>query len=120
MFAAIVVGAEINRFLIYIGQQLVRNLGQANFRVSHGGSAVTINRAEIALPVDHRVANGKILRHAHQRVIDGLIAVRVIFTDYVTHDTRRLLVRTVPVVVELMHGKQHTTMNRFQAVANIR
>src|SRR5690606_30385782 len=36
LFAAIVVGAKINRFLVEVGQQLVGNAGQADFGIAHG------------------------------------------------------------------------------------
>jgi hypothetical protein len=46
--------------------------------------------------------------------------VRVVFTDHVTDDTRRFLVRLVPVVVQLVHREQHPAMHRLQAIARIR
>jgi len=39
--------------------------------------------------------------------------MRVIFTNNVTHDTSRFFVWFVPVVTQLMHRKQYTTMHRF-------
>ena len=38
----------------------------------------------------------EILRHAHQRVVDRLVAVRVVFTHHVADDARRLHVGLVP------------------------
>ena len=43
VLAAIVVGAKVDRFLVQIGQQFVRNLGEPDFRVSHGRSTVAID-----------------------------------------------------------------------------
>jgi hypothetical protein len=45
--------------------------------------------------------------------------VRVVLTDHVADDTGRLLVGPVPVVVELVHGKQHAPVHRLEAVARI-
>ena len=59
------------------------------------------------------------MRHAHNGVIDRLVAVRVVLTDHITHDTGRLLVRSVPVVVQLMHGEQDPAVNRLEAIARI-
>ena len=61
----------------------------------------------------------KILRHADDGVVHRRVAVRVVLTDHVTDDTRRLLVRTVPVVVQFVHGEQHAPMDRLQAISGV-
>ena len=58
-------------------EQQPRDFGHARFGVAIGGGIVAVDIAEIALPVDERIARGEILREAHQRVIDRLIAMRV-------------------------------------------
>jgi hypothetical protein len=58
----------------------------AHFGVPHRGRRIAVDRTKIALPVDKRGAHGKILRHAHQRVVNRLVAVRMVFTDHVTDD----------------------------------
>ena len=55
-FAAVVIGAEINGFFVQIGEQFVRDFGQADFGVAHGGGVVTVNRAEVALAVHQHMA----------------------------------------------------------------
>ena len=40
------------------------------FGVPHRRRRIAVHRAEVALPVDQRVAHGERLRHAHQRVVD--------------------------------------------------
>jgi hypothetical protein len=69
-----------------------------------------------SLPVDQRQAHGELLRHAHQRVIDGLVAVRMILADHVADDARRLPVRLVPVVAVLVHREEDAPVHRLQAV----
>ena len=44
----------------------------------------------------------------------------MILTDYITHDTSRLFVGLIPVVIELIHGEQHPTMHGFQSVPHVR
>ncbi|MCY1225950.1 hypothetical protein D9M72_381630 [compost metagenome] len=92
---------------------------QADFGISHGRGVIAVDRTEIALAVDQHVAQREILRHADDGVVDSGIAVRVVLTDHVTDDTGRLLVRPVPVVVELVHRVQHAPVHRFQAVPHI-
>jgi len=73
-----------------------------------------------ALAVDQRQAHGEILRHAHQRVVHRLVAVRVIFADDVADHARRLAVRLVPLVAVLVHRIEDAPVHRFEPVARIR
>ena len=70
-----------------------RGLGEAGLGVAHGGGAIAIDIAEIALAVDQRVALGEILGEAHQGVVDRLVAVRVELADDVADDAGALLER---------------------------
>ena len=72
---AVIGGAEIDRVLVQPVEQRLRDFGQAAFGVAHGGGVIAVDIAEIALPVDQRIAHREILRQAHQRVIDRLIAM---------------------------------------------
>ncbi len=56
VLAAVVVGPEIDGFLVEIGQQLVPDLGHADFGVTHCCRVIAVHGAEIALPVDQHVA----------------------------------------------------------------
>jgi hypothetical protein len=119
LFLAAVVGPEIDGFLVDVGQHFVGDLGQADFGVAHGRGVVAVHRAEVALAVDQHVAQREVLRHAHDGVVHRAVAVRVVLTDHVADDTRRLLVGPVPVVVELVHRVQHAPVHGLQAIARI-
>ncbi|MNK90865.1 hypothetical protein D3C87_1109340 [compost metagenome] len=120
LFAAVVVGAEVHRLLVDVGQEFMGDLGQADFGVAHRRGVVAVDRAEVALAVDQHVAHGEILRHADDGVINGLVAVGVVLTDDVPDDTRGLLVRTVPVVVQFVHRVEHAPVDRLEPVPHIR
>ena len=45
--------------------------------------------------------------------------MRVILTNHIAHDASRFLVGLVPIIAELVHGEQHPSMHRFQAIAHI-
>ena len=60
------------------------------------------------------------MRHAHDRVVNRRITVRMIFTDHIANDTRGFLVGLVVIVGKFMHCVEHAAMHRLQAVANIR
>ena len=46
--------------------------------------------------------------------------MRVILTNNVTDNPGGFLVRLVEIVAQFAHGMQHTAMDRFQTVADIR
>ncbi len=63
---------------------------QPRFGVAHRRGAVAVAAAEVALAVDQRIALREILRHAHQRVVGGLVAVRVEAAEHVADHARTL------------------------------
>ena len=117
---AVVVRHPVHGLFVQIGQQLVGDARHPHFGVTHGRGVVAIDRTEVALTIDQHVTHGEILRHPDNGVIHGDVAMRVIFTDYVTDHTGRFLVGLVPVVPQLVHSKQNAAVNRFQAITHIR
>ncbi len=115
----IVVRREVDRVLVDVGEQEVRNLGQARFRVPHGGGRIGIHRPEIALAIDQGDAQRPGLHHAGECVVDRAVAVRVILTHDVTHDAARLAVGPSGDVAGLLAGVENTAVDRLQAVAHV-
>jgi hypothetical protein len=105
-FLAVVVGLEVDGVLVDVGQQFAGDLVQAALGVTHRRGAVAVDRTEVALAVDQRVAQREVLGHAHQRVVDRRIAVRVVLTHRFADHARALDVRAVPHVVHLVHREQ--------------
>jgi hypothetical protein len=120
LLAVVVVLLEVDRILVEVFQQRLRHLLQPHLGVAHGRGGIAVDGPEIALPVDQRQAHGKFLRHAHQRIVNRLVAVGVIFTDDVADHARRLAVRLVIFVAVLEHRVEDAAMHRLQAVAHIR
>ena len=118
-FRAVVVRAEIDGFFVDIAQHFVGDLGEADFGVTHRRGVVAVYRAEVALAVDQHVAQGEILGHPHDGVVNRAVTVGVVLTDHVTDDTGRLFVRAVPIVVEFVHGEQNATVHGLQTVSGI-
>ncbi len=116
----VVVVRELDCVLVQVLQQRLSNLFQPAFGVAHGRRRIAVDGAEIALPVDQRQAHREILRHAHQRVVDRRVAVRVILTHDVADDAGRLAVGLVPVVAVLVHRIENAPMHGLEAVAHIR
>ena len=87
------------------------DFGEADLGVTHRRSVVAVDRAEVTLAVDQHVAQGEVLRHTDDGVVDRAVAVGVVLTDHVADDTGRLFIRTVPVVVEFVHGEQNAAVH---------
>ena len=117
--AVVVVRLEVDRVLVEIVEQVLRDLRQPRLGVAFGGGRVAVDRAEVALAVDQRHAQGKLLRHAHQRVVDGEVTVRVEVTHRVAHDLGRLHVLFVPVEPQPLHGVEDAPVHGLQAVAHV-
>ena len=117
---AVVIGYEIDGFLVDIGQHLGGDSFQPAFGIAVRSRSVTVDRAEIALTVDQRIAQRKILHHPHQRLVGRAVAVRMVFAEHVADDARAFDVRPIPNGIGLMHRKQHAAMHGFEAVAHVR
>ena len=117
--AFVVVGLEVDRFLVEIAQQLHGRLAQTRLGVTHCCCRVTVDGAEVAMAVDKRNAHAERLGQAHHGVVYGGVAVRVILADNVADGTGRLHMRTVRRVAGLVHGVQDAAMDRLQAVAHV-
>ncbi len=92
----------------------------ADFRVTHGSRGIAVNGTKISLTIHQRVSQGKILRHTYNSVIHGCIAVRMVLTDDIADDAGGFFIRFVPVVTQLVHGKEYTAVNWFETVPDIR
>ena len=117
---AVVVGAEFDAVLVDAVEQQPRDLGHARFGVAVGGGIIAVDVAEIALPVDQRIARGEILRQPHQRVVDRLVAVRMERAHHVADDFGGFLERRAGIEPQQPHAVEDAAMHRLQPVARIR
>ena len=119
LLAAVVVRLEIDGLVLEIVEQRHGRTREPHLGIALGRGRIAVDRAEIALPVDQRQAHGEVLRHAHQRVVDRLVAVRVILTHGVAGDARRFVVGAVRRVVVLVHRIEDAAMHGLQPVAHV-
>ena len=95
--AVVEVRREIDRVLVDVGRaspsrsRVRRALGIAIRR-----RGIAVDRSEVPLAVDQRIAQREILHHADERVVHALVAVRMVLAEHVADDRRRLLVRRGP------------------------
>ena len=119
LLLAIVVRDEIDRLAVDIRDELGGDPREPALGVAHGRRVVAVDRAEVALAVDQRVAHREILRHSHQRVVDRRVAVRVVFAHHVADHARAFHVWPVPDDVRFLHRVEHPAVHRLQPVADI-
>ena len=91
----------------------MRQLRHPDLGVTHRSGGVAIDGAKVALTIHQRVAQRERLRHTDDGVVNRRVPVRVVFTNNVTYHTRRLFIGLVPVVIQLVHGEQDTTVDWF-------
>jgi hypothetical protein len=97
------------------GQGLEASLGVPVRR-----GVVSVDGSEVALAVYERVAQGEVLHHAHEGVVDRRVTVRVVLAQDVSHHGRALLVRTVGHEPQLVHRIEDAAMHRLESVSHVR
>ena len=115
----VVVRFEIDRLVVEIVEQRHRDLGQARFRVALGGGRIAVDRAEVSLAIDQRHAQRKVLRHAHQRIINRQVAVRMEVAHHIADHLGRLDVLLVKRQAQPVHSVEDAAMHRLQAIPDI-
>ena len=120
LIGAVVSGPEVHRVFVNAVEQRLGGQRHAAFGVAHGRRVIAIDVAEIALAIDQRVSNGKILGQAHKRVINRLIAVRMEVAHHLANDLGALLVTAFRIKPQLAHRIEDAPVDRLEAVAHIR
>ncbi len=87
--------------------------------VAKGRRRVTVDGSEVAAAVDQRFADGEVLGHADQRVVDGGVAVRVVLLHHVADDRRALAVLGVGPQPRFVHRVEDPPLHGLQAVADV-
>ena len=67
---AVIGRTKIDRVLVDAGEHRARDFGEARLGVPHGGGVIAVDIAEIALPLDQRIARREILREPDQGLVD--------------------------------------------------
>ncbi len=120
LFGVVVVRLEIHRLFVDVFQQRGGELGKPRFGVSHRRRRIAVHRTEISLPVHQWIAHRERLRHAHQRIVDRRVAVRMVLTHHLPGDLRRFRRRAVRREAHLVHPVKDAPVYRLQPVADIR
>ena len=115
----VVVGGEVDGVGVDVGEHLAGDPGEAGLGVAHGGGWVAVDGAEVALAIDHRVAQGEGLREADHGVVDGGVAVGMVVTHDVADDLGGLGVLLVELEAHLLHAVEDAAVDGLEAVAYV-
>ena len=110
---------EIDRLLVDVREHFLGDLRKAGFGISHRRRRVAVDRAEVALPVDQRIAHAEILREPDERRVNHRLTVRMIIARGIAADLRALAEASVRREAEIVHRDQDAALHRLEAVADI-
>ena len=116
---AVEVRHEVDRLAVDVAQHLLGDGREPGLGVAVGRRRVAVDRAEVPLPVDQRVAEREVLDHAHQGVVDRLVAVRVVVLDHLADDAGGLRVGPRREQALVVHRVEDAAVDRLQAVAHV-
>ena len=120
LLGAVVVVLEVDGLLVDVVEHLGGDRGEARLRVAHRGGAVAVDRAEVALAVDERVAHREVLGEPDEGVVQGDVAVGVVLAHHLADDRGALAVGARRAEPHLAHRVEDPAMDRLQAVADVR
>jgi hypothetical protein len=117
---AIEVGHEVDGLAVDVLEHRLRQRMETGLGVAVGGCGVAVDGAEVSLSVHQRVTQRKVLGHAHQGVVDGLVAMGMVVLEHLAHDAGGLGIAPRGEQALLVHGVQDATVDGLQAVAHVR
>ena len=114
-----IIVAPVDRIFVDALHDEARDLGHARFGVAIGGGVIAVDVAEIPLPLDERIARDEILREAHQRLVDRLVAVGMERAHHVADDLRAFLEGRAWVEPQDVHAVEDAAMHGLESVAGV-
>ena len=114
------VRGHIDRFLLQVVHHTLAHQAESSLGVTHSGRAVTIDTTEVTLLINQGITHSPFLSHTNQGHIYGAVAVGVILTEHLTHDTCTFLIRAAVEIAQFAHAVKDTAVNRLEAVSDVR
>ena len=86
---------EVYRFLIDFAEHFESGFTHSRFGVPVSRGGIAVDRTEVSVSVHERNVYRKVLRKTNESVVNGTVAVRVIFTENVADDGGALFIRFI-------------------------
>ncbi|GMA35738.1 hypothetical protein GCM10025876_19420 [Demequina litorisediminis] len=116
---AVIVVLEIDGFLVDVADHLHGDGRHASLGVTVRGGRVVTGGTEVALARGEGVAQGPVLHHADEGVVDSRVTVRVVVTHHLADDAGALGERAVGTVAAVVHRVHDATVDGLQSVTDI-
>ena len=113
------VGSEIYGILVEVGEDILCQTLQFGLCVTHRSRGIAVDTAKVALAENQRIAHTPGLGKTHHSVVYAAVAVRVVFTKHITHDTGRLFGGAAVSHAQSVHTVKHAAVDRFHTVPDI-
>src|SRR6185437_14678557 len=97
-----------------MSEHFLGDLREARFGIPHGGGRVAVDRAEVTLPVDKRIAHVEFLREADEGVVNRSVTVRMELAEDFADDLGALAVGLGRREAEFIHAVENAAMNGLQ------
>ncbi len=117
--ALVKIGAEIDGVFMQIGQKLHGDGRHPGFGVAHRRRRIPVQGAKVPVPVHQGVADGEILGHAHQGIIQSRLPVGVILAQNLADDAGGFAVGLIRRTAHFQHGIENAPVHRLQTVPHI-
>jgi hypothetical protein len=85
----------------------------------HRCGGIIVYGAKVAVAIDEALGHCEGLRHAHERVVDGLVAVRMVLTEHVADNARALAKRPARAEAQVVHCEQDAPVHGLKPVSNV-
>ena len=86
------------------------------FGITHCCRRITIRASKISLSIDKRIIHAPFLPHSHQCIINGRVAMRMIFSQHLSYYTCTFFIGRLITQTEFIHCIQYPAVNRFKAI----
>ena len=114
-----IIVAPVDRIFLDALHEEAGDVGHPRLGVAIGGGVVAVDVAEIALPLDQRIARGEILGQTHQGLVDRLIAMRMERSHHVADDLGAFLESRAGIELEDVHAIENAAVHRLEPVAGV-
>ena len=117
--AVVEVAVHLHDVLVNVAQHFIRYLREPRLGVTVGRGRVAVDRTEVAVALDQRVAEREVLSHSHHRAVNRAVAVRMVSAEHVADRRRGLAEGPVGGQVILVHGPEDSPLARLHAVPDV-